>query len=65
MIIIDIETKYIKCEPCSIITAYSEERGTPHFGMSKEARKCFGMSKKDLKKWKKDMRKNWKKLTKN
>jgi len=60
MIIIDIETKYVKCEPVSFLTAYSEEIGTPHFGMSKEARKYFGMSKKDVKKWKKQMRKKWK-----
>jgi hypothetical protein len=55
---LDLETIVIKGESFSVPFTY--KIGTPVFDMSKQARKSFGMSKKGLKKWKKEMKKLWK-----
>jgi len=54
-----IKTKIVQSE--SIPTKFKYKIGTPIFGMSNSARKYFGMSKKQLKKWSEEMLKNWKK----
>jgi len=58
---INLKLKEVKVEAKAVSTKFTQKIGTPIFGMSKEARKSWGLlSPIKYWFWKMKMRKNWK-----
>jgi len=59
---VNLEMQEVHVEPKVIKTEWTLKMGTPIFGMSKGARKFFGLNtNKKYQKWQKQMKKLWKK----